>query len=258
MKVQAKATVIDRIIAEYQQVAAANNNQDWIVTSSTLILLKTIPTAGTTQVQFGVLTSDQPILPTEVRLNINDEFVIVETSLQLYGIVGTTTGPAGTTSNRYWTYAPYQMGNTFVKLLPFYDTGLFNLLINSTQIIKNMDTNQFQYTPRNNDNVASAATTIVPAQLGNGSWGDDAFIEMSPTITLSGAKTNVPTITFQGGTVTPVVNFTYVTSNDDDVFFTINTAAWINRGVLAQNAAQFQGSQNAPDGGGVRKMMAKK
>jgi hypothetical protein len=251
MKVQAKSSVIDRIIAEYQHVAAQNKVSDWIVTASTLILLKTIPNAGVSFIQFGVLTSDQPILPTEVRLNINDEFVIVESSLCLYGLIGTTTGPATVTSNRYWTYAPYQVGKVFIALMPFWDSGMFNLLINSTQIIKNMDTNQFNVVPRTQE---GGFVTPTNSNQGNADWSENGYIEMSPTITLSGAKTNVPTLTFQGGTVTPVINFELIADDASTIFFNINTAAWINRGVLAQNAAQFQGSQQAPDGGGVRKM----
>jgi hypothetical protein len=256
MKVHNKGSIISRIISEYHKVAAENKQSTWIVTASTLISLKAIPAGGTSQIAFGILTSDVPVLPTEVRLNINDEFVITETMLCLYGIVGTSTGPAGIISNRYWTYSPYQLSNVFVALMPFWDTGLFNLLINGTQVIKNMDTNQFNWVPRTNDNIF---VTPNGALQGNADWKDDGFIEMTPTITLSGARTNLPTITFQGGVVAPVNNFTFISSAANNVFFSINTAAWINRGVLAQNAAQFQGQhggyEKAPDAQWIQKRM---
>jgi hypothetical protein len=245
MKVQNKSGLTDRIIQEYQQVAAANGQEMWVATASSLILQVTIPAGGTNNLQFGVTTNDQPnALSTETRLNINDEFVIIESALMLYGVMGTATGPATSLVNRYWTYAPWQLSSTFITLEPFYDNGVFNLSVNGQLIIKNMDTNQFKFVPRTEEGAASAATTIVNATIGSVRSNDDAFAEMSPTITLSGAKTNVPVLTFKENIV-PVTNFAFVTSAANDVYFSINIASWVCRGILAQNAANFQGSRDA-------------
>jgi hypothetical protein len=243
MRVQNKSQIFSHIISEYANVAKANGKEVPIVTASELVFLKTIPAGGTTNVQFGVLTSDQPILPQEIRLNINDEFIMTDIFVGLYGVMGQATGPATNLSNRYWTYAPYQLDHAFVTLLPFWDTGILSLLVNSTQIIKNWSTNKHNWIPRTQEGAASAATTIVNASLGNGDLSECGFAECAPTITLSGAKTNVLTLNFQGGNVIPTSNFAFVTDAANDVYFSINTAAFIAHGFLAQNAAQFQGSQ---------------
>jgi len=219
------------------------------ITRSSLVLIQTF-TSGNTSLNFPVLTTQTPLGATEIRLNLNDEFVISEMGLYLYGAVGTTTGPAGTLSNLFWTYSPMQLSNTFVGIQPFYDSGQFTLTIDQIQYIRAWDTNQHEIIPRTQHGqyqAATAAIAQVNATLSSRNTNEDGFVEMTPTITLSGARTNVLSIAWPNG-LTPVSNYEFFTGGADDgagttLFFSINQAAIFFRGYLAQNAAKFQGSQ---------------
>lgn len=212
------------------------------ITRSTLVLQKAL-TAGITNLTFGVLTTDAPVLNTEIRLNLNDEFVITEMFIGLYGKIGSATGPATSLSNKYWTYVPTQLLATNSTLLPFYDSGNFNLQIDNTVYLKNWDTMQHMVVPRTQDQPSQAITTSgTPgvAMIASYKGKDDGFIQMTPTITLSGAKTNLLSITWPNG-ITPLTNVSMVDDSGTS-YFNIDTAAIILRGFLAQNAAKFQGS----------------
>jgi hypothetical protein len=219
------------------------------ITRSSLILIQTL-TAGINTLAFPLLTTQTPLGATEVRLNLNDEFVITEMGLYLYGPTGTTTGPAGTLSNRYWTYSPMQLSNTFVGVQPFYDSGTFTLTIDQVQYVRAWDTNQHEVIPRTQDASYQAATAAIPqvnASLSSRMSHEDGFVEMTPTITLSGARTNNISINWPNG-ITPVANYEMLVASTDSgaastLFFSINQAAVFFRGYLAQNAAKFQGSQ---------------
>lgn len=215
------------------------------ITRSTLIFQKAL-TAGQTNVTFGVLTTDAPVLSTEVRLNLNDEFVITELFIGMYGTIGSATGPATGLSNKYWTYSPIQLLATNTTIMPFWDSGQLNLQVDNINYIKAWDTNQHLMIPRQQDTPLQAITTsgsansaFIAEQKGN----KDGFVQMTPTITLSGAKTNLLTLTWPNG-ITPISNASMVVDSGT-VYFSINYAAIICRGFLAQNAAKFQGSQHA-------------
>lgn len=241
----------NKILTQYMKVYARKNSSGKVhypnmprITRSTLILQKAL-TAGQTNVTFGVLTTDAPVLAPEIRLNLNDEFVITEIFIGMYGAVGSATGPATGLSSRYWTYSPLNVLSTNTTVMPFWDSGQFNLQIDNVNYIKAWDTNQHFEVPRTQDNPLQTITTSgTPnsATIANTQGRDSGFVEMTPTITISGAKTNLFTLTWPNG-ITPLSNKSMVVDSGT-IYYNIDTAAIIMRGFLAQNAAKFQGSQH--------------
>lgn len=223
----------------WKDAVAANakvGNAGALVSLSDLTMIQPM-TAGMTNINFYVNANQANITPNEVRLQQTDEFVITRLGFFLYGSIGTLTGPAGTLSNEYWTYAPYQLAKVFIGVRPAWDSGQLLMNFNGTDFVKGWTTNKHMVIPRTQD---SNFTTPQAATLASKVLGEDGFEDMEPTIRISGSKNNKLTITWPNG-LTPVVNYSYTTEAADNVFININNVALVLKGLLNQNVATILG-----------------
>lgn len=202
------------------------------ISKSALISILAIPSAGMTNANFNINANLGTSLPTEVRLQVADEFTITQMGFYLSGTVGSTTGPAGTVGTRYWTYSPVQLSSVFVALLPAYDSGTFILTFNGVQYVKNWDTNRHYVVPRTQD---TPFTTPSNSTLGSQVLGEDGMDDMEPTIRVSGAKTNQVVATFPNA-ISPITNYSFV-ENSNTLFVSISNVVTVFRGLLAQNVS---------------------
>jgi hypothetical protein len=217
-------TILDR----YKQAGKGNVR----LTQSTLILSKPLSASQTTY-SFDVLeTQNSTLVGTEQRLNLNDEFII--TSLGIY-LQATVTDSTGATSygTKWFSYVPAQTNAGLGVLNPIYN-GSLQIAVNNVVYLDKFDTGKSLCIPRTND---ANFTTPNNATLGSTNYAKDGMVEISPMLTLSGAKKNNLVINLASA-ATPT-NVT-ITSNSGSTKYTFDRIAIICRGLNAQNGASFQ------------------
>lgn len=201
------------------------------LTQSTLILIKSI-SGTTTTYNFDVLESqNQGVLPEEIRLNLNDEFVVNDLG---YYLKGSQTTERGQSKFKLFTAAPIELGMAYTSLLDAW-AGKLQILVNNVNFIDRWDLTKHNIIKQTQFSNYATPMGATMAQL---ELDRDGMFPVSPMITLSGAKKNeINTIlpyAIQGG------------GNDitlDDgakLTFKIDQICIILRGFLAQNAAAFQ------------------
>lgn len=208
------------------------------LTASSLFLEQNI-SAQQRDYTFPVLQSDNnpAPFPTEIRLNINDEFIITELGVYLVATVETTGGPA---SNILLTYAPSEIGGAGTNnyILNRLWQGKLKIDVNNVTYVENWDLQRHHVIPRTQFQDTSAG---IPASLfPNINTETDGIVQMVPMITLSGAKKNNITINLPQPLDVP--SFSTWTNQDGLALrITFNRIALLMRGWLAQNASKFQG-----------------
>lgn len=211
------------------------------LTESDLVLIQPITAAGQNLFTYPVLDNQGTPLPEEIRLNQNDEFTACEVGIFLYGT--NTQAVAGGVSHQTWTYAPIQLSQVFVTVEDFW-LGNFSISVNKVTWVENWNVRKHyascmpQHVTQNYGTATTGAEAAkIAAQEGNAT----GFVEMTPTVSLSGAKKYTVQIDlpYAINSTTSVATFTdqQLTANT----MAINASKLEIRGFLAQNAAQFQG-----------------
>ena len=201
------------------------------LTQSTLLLIKQI-SATTTTYNFDVLESqNQGVLPEEIRLNLNDEFIVTEIG---YYLKGELNSERGRSNFKLFTTPPIELATDFAALNDAY-AGQLKILVNNINFIDRWDLQKHQKVAR--QQYANFATPN-QASLAEFASERDGMYNCSPMITLSGAKKNdiqtvLPyAITAQSNQL--------VCDDGQKIDIKINALCVLFRGFLAQNGAAFQ------------------
>jgi hypothetical protein len=222
------------INAKYRQIGKGNVR----LTQSSLFLRKPInPTV--TSYQFDVLETQTATLQNdEIRLNINDEFIVTQMGLYLTGDVSISREGVVTVLKGLNLFTHALQNLDFVKgaeLIPFYD-GALKIAVNNIVYMEKWDTRKHYIAPRT-QYVNASTTNVLGATIASNDFGKDGMYSVEPMITLSGAKKNDLTLTLP-----QALNQSTFTFVDDAQTVSINVTgiALMLRGLNAQNAASFQ------------------
>jgi hypothetical protein len=188
-------------------------------------------TATSGVIRFPILVNDTPAANVnERRLNISDEFQVVEFGIFIYKV------PLGEAIDEqilqtYANSAVFSRTGEARALQALYN-GFFTITLDRKQIIPYFDCLQFQKIPDSQKGTTTAAIAG-PVQylqnyssILNSSWG---LAESLPTFRFSGA----------------IVNEVILNANSKDMTGTNSTnyAVFFARGFLIQNGAQFKGKK---------------
>lgn len=202
------------------------------LTQSSLYLSKPIVATQTTY-NFDILeTQTATQQADEIRLNLNDEFIV--TTMGLY-LEADFLNPAATGIKRLFTYAPVELNSSNSAVENFYN-GTFQISVNNIVFLDKWDTRKHEYIPQTQFQNFVAGTS--PATTSMQQMSKAGMFPVEPTITLSGAKKNQLTLQLP-----TAINSTTVTFTDDStgvVNYRINRVSVLLRGLNAQNGATFQ------------------
>lgn len=202
------------------------------LTQSSLYLSKPIVATQTTY-NFDILeTQTATQQADEIRLNLNDEFIV--TTMGLY-LEADFLNPAATGIKRLFTYAPVELNGSNSAVENFYN-GTFQISVNNIVFLDKWDTRKHEYIPQTQFQNFVAGTSAATTSMQQMSKA--GMFPVEPTITLSGAKKNQLTLQLP-----TAINSTTVTFTDDStgvVNYRINRVSVLLRGLNAQNGATFQ------------------
>jgi len=222
------------IISKYNKIGKGNVR----LTQSTLILTKPIvPTVAT--YNFDVLETQTATLQNdEIRLNLNDEFIVTTMGVYLQAEVSTEKG--GLTINggkTLFTYVPLENSATLISLNDLYN-GALQIAVNNIVYLDKWDTKKHECRPRTQYANASTVTTILQTTLASSEFSKNAMFPVEPLLTLSGAKKN--NIQLALPNAISGTSFNLVTDDGSIARYTFNRIALVMRGLNAQNGASFQ------------------
>lgn len=220
------------ILAKYQNVGKGNVR----LTQSTLFLTKPInPT--TTVYNFDVLESQtQTLEGNEIRLNLNDEYIITQIGFYLQGRVVDSETKTDTGKKVLLTYAPFQTDFAqAAKVASFYD-GAFQIAVNNIVYLDKYDTRKAEVTPITNNQSLLAGTNA--ASMNSIDFSSNGLYGTEPLLTLSGAKKNTLQLTLP--TSLDVATFTYSDNTNKKYDIVIDRVCVKFLGLNAQNGASFQ------------------
>lgn len=223
------------ILAKYKRAGKGNVR----LTQSTLFMSKAIDATKTTY-NFDVLeTQNATLVADEIRLNLNDEFII--TTMGIYLQAELLVGGAASGIKRLLTYAPQQIDGVVASKVQNLYAGALQISVNNIVYLDKWDTRKHEVVPRTQEEgfiAAAAAFQASKGSLSSAQFSKDAMFPVEPLITLSGAKKtnivlNVPTALTPG-------SITIKDNAAQDQVWSINRIGILVRGLNAQNAASFQ------------------
>ena len=202
------------------------------LTQSSLYLTKPISATRTTY-DFDVLeTQSATLVENEIRLNLNDEFII--TTMGFY-LQATATDSLGASLGRVLlTNIPTQVNSALGTLNNYYQ-GAFSIAVNNVIYLDKWDTQKHKFVPR-----TQFGNFATPTQAVNDSidFSRNSMYPVEPLITLSGAKKNDLKLQL----ATSITGGTFSVKDDAGTTtnYAIDRVALILRGLNAQNGASFQ------------------
>ena len=219
------------IIAKYRALGKGNVR----LTQSSLFLTKDI-NSQTGTYNFDVLeTQTQTLQPDEIRLNINDEFII--TSLGMYLVAEVSYQPLEQpikTATKLLTYAPFENKANVIGVQDFY-AGQLQISVNNIVYLDKYDVRKHEFVPR-----TQFANFLTPngATLPSNDYSKNAMFPMEPLLTLSGAKKNQITLTLPKAI--SAQSWSFGTDDGTSVIVDITRVGILMRGLNAQNGSVFQ------------------
>lgn len=220
------------ILAKYQGVNKGNVR----LTQSTLILTKPI-SATTTVYNFDVLESQtQTLQGDEIRLNLNDDFIITQLGFYIQCSVLDRTG-ANTGAKSYLTYAPFEQDSTNAAKIQNFWNGAFQIAVNNIVYLDKYDTRKSNYTPRTQFSDFNLLNGV-PSTQPSVDFSKDAMYSNEPLLSLSGAKKN--NLLLNLPTAISVATFDVLDNKGVKYTLSADRVACIIRGLNAQNGASFQ------------------
>ena len=220
------------IIAKYSKLWKGNVR----LTQSSLYLTKPIlPT--TTVYNFDVLETQAVTLQAnELRLNLNDEFIVAEMSMGIECSV-LDAGLQDTGAKFLLTYAPFEINSVSASRIANFYAGALQISVNNIVYLDKYDMRRSQIVPTTNftNFVAGTSASTQPSI----DWSKDSYYNNEPLLTLSGSKKNsiqisIPTAITQS-------TFTILDSNNVAYNLRADRVFWATRGLNAQNGSVFQG-----------------
>ena len=218
------ATILNR----YKAIGKGNVR----LTQSTLILSKPI-NAATTSYNFDVLeTQNTTLTGTEIRLSLNDEFIITNMGIYLQATV-TNAGATVSYGTEWFSYVPSQVNAGAGVLQPVYN-GALQIAVNNVVYLDKFDSGKSLCNPRTQH---GAFTTPTNATIASTNFNKDGMISIEPTLVLSGAKKNNIVLNLASAAAPAAIT---VNSNTGAKVYNFDRIALIMRGLNAQNGASFQ------------------
>lgn len=207
------------------------------LTQSSLFITKDIdPTKS--NYDFDVLENQtQTLQPDEIRLNINDEFIVTDLGVYLYGTwtASDSEGVKLGQGTQLLTYAPVELdGNAMVSKNLY--AGQLKIAVNNIVYLEKWDTRKHELVTRTQFATQLAGTN--QSTMPSNDFSTDGMMAFSPLLTLSGAKKNDISIrlpqSISGSTVT------WKDQKGNTISMQISKIALRMYGLNAQNGAKFQ------------------
>lgn len=220
------------IIAKYSKLGKGNVR----LTQSSLYLTKPIlPT--TTVYNFDVLETQAVTLQAnELRLNLNDEFIVTQMAMGLECSV-LDKDRVDTGAKFLLTYAPFEQDSVEAAKIANYYAGALQISVNNIVYLDKYDMRRSQIVPTSEfSNYVAAATTSSQPSI---NWSQDSYYSNEPLLTLSGSKKNNITISLP----TAITTASFVIKDNQNISYTVKAdrVFWATRGLNAQNGSVFQG-----------------
>jgi len=212
------------------------------LTQSSLQLIQFI-SAAQDSYRFPVLESEPLAAPagfvdSEIRLNINDEFIAYDIGYYVRGQLaeGVILG------NNLMTYEPSELNSSFQQLAGAWE-GSLAIAVNKITRLEKWDMTKHRVVQRTQYVNAAPAAGIFSAAQPSIDLSKDGTIPMQPMLTLSGAKKNDIVLSLDAA-IAPTSSGAWTNAAGAVVTVTATQLMLIFRGMLAQNAASFQGRAN--------------
>jgi hypothetical protein len=216
------------IAQKYRNVGKGNVR----LTQSSLFLTKPI-NAGVTTYNFDVLETQTASLQNdEIRLNLNDEFIVTQIGMYLVGNVN------GTAGRVLFTCPPYELSTTQANRLTDFYNGTFKIAINNIVYMEKWDTYKHLFTGTTQFQIFQVGVDTPPA-FAEKNLAKDGMFGLEPMITLSGAKKNDLTLQIPAAITAGVFSWTDYLGVAQTI--NIDRVGLLMRGFNAQNGATFQG-----------------
>lgn len=211
------------------------------LTQSSLFLTKDIDSTKSTY-DFDVLENQtQTLQADEIRLNINDEFIMTHMGVYLYG-TWTKSTDATVKGRQLLTYAPLELDVSSLLVKDLY-AGTIKIAVNNIVYMEKWDTRKHEVVPITEfgnfiPTITGTGVTSYPAVQPNNNFEHAAMIKLEPMLTLSGAKKNDITLrlpnAITGGT------YSWLNANNEKINVVVSRIAIRLYGLNAQNGAKFQ------------------
>lgn len=222
------------IAKKFQKIGKGNAR----ISQSALILMQPI-NPNSNVYNFPVTINDGPIVVPneEIRLDINDEFTVLEQGFFYRAVVTNPEAPEEF-ATVYLTSAPYELNQSYIAYQKLY-TGRFNIAVNNIVYMQNWDLRQHEYKPITQLSPLIAGQSNATAYANN--FKENSMVDVLPTITLSGAKKNQLQLTLPDA-IAPIPSAIpfITTQNGENLSIAITHIVYFGRGFLAQNASNFQ------------------
>jgi len=216
------------IAQKYRNVGKGNVR----LTQSSLFLTKPISPTVTTYT-FDVLETQTATLQNdEIRLNLNDEFIITQIGMYLVGSIGGV-------GRMLFTTPPYELDVTRANDLTAFYNGAFKIAINNIVYMEKWDCAKHEKTGITQFQNYNAINPYVSPALPEKTLSKDGMYGVEPMITLSGAKKN--DLVLQLPSAITSGNFSFTDYANVTSTISINRVGLLLRGFNAQNGATFQG-----------------
>jgi hypothetical protein len=216
------------IAQKYRNVGKGNVR----LTQSSLFLTKPISPTVTTYT-FDVLETQTATLQNdEIRLNLNDEFIITQIGMYLVGSIGGI-------GRMLFTTPPYEVDVANANDLTAFYNGAFKIAINNIVYMEKWDTAKHEKTGITQFQNFDSMRPYGPATLPEKTLAKDGMYGVEPMITLSGAKKN--DLVLQLPSAITAGNFSFTDYTGITSTIAINRVGLLLRGFNAQNGATFQG-----------------
>lgn len=202
------------------------------LTQSSLYLTKPISPTQTSY-NFDVLeTQSATLVENEIRLNLNDEFIVTQIGFYLQASV---TDRMGSSLGRVLLTHPQTNQEAGLGTLNNFYQGAFQIAVNNVIYLDKWDTQKHKFTPR-----TQYGNFATPTQAVNDSnnFSRDAMYSVEPLVTLSGAKKN--DLKLQLPSAITGGNFNVIENDNIPTTYTIDRVCILLRGLNAQNGASFQ------------------
>jgi len=221
------------IKANYNKIGKGNVR----LTQSSLFITKDIdPTKSS--YDFDVLENQtQTLQPDEIRLNINDEFIVTDLGVYLYG-TWTASSPENVklgTGTQLLSYAPLELNGNAIVCKNLY-AGQLKIAVNNIVYLEKWDTRKHEFVTRTQFATQLAGTS--QATMPSNDFSSDAMMPFSPLLTLSGAKKNDINIRLPQSIAPSTI--TWKDQQGNTISMAITKIALRMYGLNAQNGAKFQ------------------
>jgi hypothetical protein len=232
----AKRVNFSLIKSKYNSIGKSNVR----LTQSSLFLTQDIDATKSTY-DFDVLENQTATLTNDqIRLNINDEFVVTHFGVYLYGTWTAQTGAEPPvkigTGTQLLTYSPLELDAECIVTKNLY-AGQLKIAVNNVVYLEKWDLRKCEYVPRTQFNTQLAGTNV--ASMASNDFSDNALIAFEPMLTLSGAKKNDISIRLPQS-ISPST-ITWKDQKGNTISMAITKIGVRMLGLNAQNGAKFQG-----------------